>query len=374
MAADLARHSSHSSHESQVLRFASPGHAATTNDPAHRTHAHALGGGADAQAPHSASNAGNAANAQELDARQQFARDLIAALNAPQRRLSPKYFYDAAGSRLFEQICELPEYYPTRTELSILRDHAPDMASHIGPNADIIEFGAGSLQKVRLLLDALDSPWRYVPIDISGPHLFAAAQQLRAERPALLVEPVVADYTAAFPLPTLRPGTRRVGFFPGSTLGNFDPDEALAFLTRAAHMLRGGGLLLGVDLVKDPARLHAAYNDAQGVTAAFNRNVLVRANAELGFDFDVQRFGHAAFYNAPKARIEMHLQSLRAQTVQLRGLRWHFEEGETLHTECSHKFTIERLRALATRAGFEAGPVWTDPEGLFSIHWLAAAQ
>ena len=304
----------------------------------------------------------------------QFARDLVAALDARPRRISPKYFYDAAGSRLFDRICELPEYYPTRAEVAILRQRAEEIARHIGPGAEIVEFGAGSLHKVRLLLDALPAPRGYLPIDISGEHLAGAARQLRAERPGLAVQPVTADYTQPFALPPPARGARRVGFFPGSTLGNFDEAEALAFLARAAQSLRGGGLLLGVDLVKEPALLHAAYNDSQGVTAAFNRNLLVRANAELGCDFDVEGFAHAAFYNAPCSRVEMHLQSLCTQTVHLGGVAWRFEEGETLHTENSHKFSIDGLRALALRAGFGIGPVWTDPARLFSVHWLPAAQ
>lgn len=325
--------------------------------------------------------AGDDASAQ--DARSAFRHDLMAALAAHPHRISPKYFYDEAGSRLFDRICALPEYYPTRTEIAILRDRAPEIARHIGPGAEIVEFGAGSLLKVRLLLDALAEPRRYLPIDISGEHLAAAARQLGRERPGLAIQPVVADYTRPFALPPAQgagdaqargQAGRRVGFFPGSTLGNFDPAEALDFLTRAARLLRGGGLLLGVDLVKDPARLHAAYNDSQGVTAAFNRNLLVRANAELGSDFDPRAFAHAAFYNAPLARIEMHLQSRSAQTVQVGGRAWHFEEGETLHTENSYKFTVDGLRALAVRAGFGIGPVWTDAERLFSVHWLPAAQ
>lgn len=304
-----------------------------------------------------------------------FARELLQALSQRPRRISPKWFYDARGSQLFDRICELPEYYPTRTELDILRRHADEIAQRIGRGAEIVEFGAGSLVKVRLLLDALDAPRRYLPIDISGEHLEAAARQLRADHPGLAVQPVVADYTRPFALPAPLPGQgRRVGFFPGSTIGNFEPEEALTFLRQAARLLRGGGLLLGVDLVKQPALLHAAYNDAQGVTAAFNLNLLARANAELGADFDLSAFDHAAFYNAPLHRIEMYLQSRRAQAVKVQGRRFEFEEGETLHTEFSHKFTIEGLRALAVRAGFGIGPVWTDPERLFSVHWLPAAQ
>jgi dimethylhistidine N-methyltransferase len=301
-----------------------------------------------------------------------FARELFAGLSQGVRSVSPKFFYDAEGSALFDRICELPEYYPTRTELRILTDSAAEIAGQIGPDAEIIEFGAGSLTKVRLLLDALERPRRYVPIDISGEHLEAAAGRLRADYPALEVQPVVADYTMPLVLPSRESAGQRVGFFPGSTLGNFSPEEALSFLQLAHRLLRGGGLLLGVDLVKDPARLHAAYNDAQGVTAAFNLNLLKRANAELGTDFDLEGFVHSAFYNSPLRRIEMHLVSRRAQEVTLDGQRFAFEEGETIHTENSHKFTIDGLRALAVQAGFRPAAVWTDPERLFSVHWLQA--
>ena len=304
-----------------------------------------------------------------------FCADLLSGLRSRPRAISPKYFYDAAGSALFDRICELPEYYPTRTELSILRERAGEMAQQIGSRAQLVEFGAGSLHKVRLLLDALEAPASFVPIDISGEHLEAAATRLRADYPGLAVQPVAADYTRPLALPApLRGAGARVGFFPGSTLGNFTPDEALVFLRMAARLLRGGGLLIGVDLVKDPAVLHAAYNDAQGVTAQFNLNLLRRANTELGTDFDLDGFAHAAFYNAPLQRIEMHLVSKRAQAVQLGNERIAFNEGETIHTENSHKFTVDGLRTLAVRAGFGIGPVWTDPERLFSVHWLPAAQ
>ncbi|MBT2323586.1 L-histidine N(alpha)-methyltransferase [Variovorax paradoxus] len=300
-----------------------------------------------------------------------FGHELYEGLRRDQRSISPKFFYDVAGSALFDRICELPEYYPTRTELRILTECAPEIAQQIGPNAEIVEFGAGSLTKVRLLLDALETPKRYVPIDISGEHLEAAAQRLRDDYPRLAVQPLVADYTMPLVLPA-RGGRmgQRVGFFPGSTLGNFSPDEALAFLQLAQRLLRGGGLLVGVDLVKDPALLHAAYNDAQGVTAAFNLNLLRRANAELDTDFDPEGFTHAAFYNAPLRRVEMHLVSRRAQTVTLDGERFDFDEGETIHTENSHKFTVAGLRTLAVKAGFRPAAVWTDPKRLFSVHWL----
>ncbi|WP_076997397.1 L-histidine N(alpha)-methyltransferase [Variovorax sp. KK3] len=300
-----------------------------------------------------------------------FGREMFEGLSRSARSISPKFFYDAAGSQLFDRICDLPEYYPTRTEMRILTEHASEIAEVIGPNAEVVEFGAGSLTKVRLLLDAFRSPRRYVPIDISGEHLEAAAQRLRADYPQLAVQPVVADYTMPLVLPARGEGMgQRVGFFPGSTLGNFSPDEALAFLQLAQRLLRGGGLLLGVDLVKDPALLHAAYNDSQGVTAAFNLNLLRRANRELGSDFDLEGFTHAAFYNSPLRRIEMHLVSRRAQQVMLDGQRFDFEEGETIHTENSHKFTVDGLRALAVKAGLRPAAVWTDPDRLFSVHWL----
>ncbi|MFT3721456.1 L-histidine N(alpha)-methyltransferase [Pseudorhodoferax sp.] len=307
------------------------------------------------------------------DPRDAFRADLHAALAAPQRAISPKYFYDAHGSSLFDAICALPEYYPTRTEVALLARHAGEIARLAGPGAELVEFGAGSLRKVRLLLDALERPARYLPIDISGEHLQQAAAALRREHPALAVQPVVADYTEPLQLPWPPAGAGlRLGFFPGSTIGNFDPAQALRFLRMAARLLRGGALLLGADLVKDPAVLHAAYNDAAGVTAAFNLNLLARANRELGADFDLEGFAHGAFYNSPLRRIEMHLVSRRTQQVALDGRAYRFAEGETLHTENSYKFTVDGLRALAREAGFSPGPVWTDPQRLFSLHWLSA--
>lgn len=309
-----------------------------------------------------------------------FARELLAGLSRRPRSVPPKFFYDAAGSRLFDRICELPEYYPTRTELALLRRHAREMAECIGRDAEIVEFGAGSTQKIRLLLDALASPRRFVPIDISAEHLGAAAAVLQADYPGLEVHPLAADFTRLVELPAgdaQRPPARRVGFFPGSSIGNFAPDEAVAFLRDAAAMLRGegprpsGGLLVGVDLVKDPTMLHDAYNDAEDVTAAFNLNVLRRANRELGANFEPERFTHYAFYEPRLQRIEMHLVSRCAQRVRVCGQTFDFAEGETLHTENSHKFTVEGFRALAREAGFRPDAVWCDPEMLFSIHWLA---
>jgi dimethylhistidine N-methyltransferase len=300
-----------------------------------------------------------------------FSCDLKTALTSSSHAISPKYFYDSEGSRLFDRICELPEYYPTRTELAILQRCAGDIAALAGPGAEIVEFGAGSLRKARLLLEAFDQPARYLPIDISGEHLRKAAARLRFEFDGLDVQPIVADYTQHFVLPAQR-GKRRIGFFPGSTLGNFTPVEALDFLRQAADLLRGGALVLGVDLVKDPHVLHAAYNDAQGVTAAFNLNLLARANRELEANFDLANFAHYAFYNAPVQRIEMHLVSRVHQSVEVDGDGFTLREGESLYTENSHKFTIAGLRTLAARAGFRQGPVWTDSDRLFSVHWLHA--
>ncbi len=305
----------------------------------------------------------------------QFAADMLAALGNHPRAISPKYFYDQQGSALFDQICDLPEYYPTRTEIGILEANAAAIAQQMGPGAEIVEFGAGSLRKVRLLLDAAEAPSRYVPIDISGEHMMQAAEVLKRDYPGLQVEPVVADYTHALTLPALLPDAgKRIGFFPGSTIGNFTPDEAVRFLRMAARTLRGGALLLGADLIKDPAVLHAAYSDSQGVTGAFNLNLLARANRELDANFDLSQFAHSAFYNSPQRRIEMHLLSLKRQRVTVLGRHFDFEEGETLHTENSHKFTIDSLRTLARTAGFTAGPVWTDPDNRFSLHWLEAPK
>ena len=304
---------------------------------------------------------------------QEFLHDLQRGLARQQKSISPKYFYDAQGSGLFDRICDLPEYYPTRTELAILHRHAHDIALLIGPHAEIVEFGAGSMEKVRVLLDALDRPQRYVPIDISQEHLLDAAHRMRVAYPALEVEPLVADYTRVLVMPPdAPPQGDRVGFFPGSTLGNFEPLDALRFMQMCARTLQGGALLLGADLVKNPDLLHAAYNDAQGVTAAFNRNLLVRANRELGANFQLDRFDHSAFYNAPYQRIEMHLMSTCEQSVSVGGATYQFAEGETLHTENSYKFTVAGLQQLALRAGFTSRQIWTDPNNAFCLLWLDA--
>ncbi len=298
----------------------------------------------------------------------EFAHALQTALTETPHRISPKWFYDAEGSRLFDAICELPEYYPTRTELALLDRYGPDIARRIGPGAEIVEFGAGSLRKVRLLLDALERPVGLLPIDISADHLWASSAQLRRDRPGLAVTPMAADFTRAdLALPPA--GGPRVGFFPGSSIGNFEPDEALALLRRWSGWL-DGGLLIGVDLVKDPDLLHAAYNDAQGVTARFNRNLLARANAELGANFDLARWAHGAFYHPALQRIEMHLISRCDQVVQLCGLSQPVAEGESLHTENSYKYTVAGFQRLAERAGFQPEAVWVDGRRWFSLHWL----
>lgn len=303
--------------------------------------------------------------------RDDFAHALIAGLSRSPKRIPCKFFYDAIGSELFEQICALPEYYPTRTETALLKARASEIADLIGPDVELVEFGAGSLTKVKILLDALHDLRAYVPIDISGPYLAAVAEQLAAQYPKLDIRPVEADFTRPLDLAPLQPGSkRRIGFFPGSTIGNFPPDEAGRFLKNAARLLKGGGLLVGVDLVKDPSVLHAAYNDAAGVTAAFNKNLLARANRELEADFDLDKFAHYASYNAFARRIEMYLVSLARQTVHVAGTELTFAEGEAIHTEDSHKHTVDGFRSLAAWAGFWPRAVWCDPERKFSVHWL----
>lgn len=305
---------------------------------------------------------------------EQFADDLHAALGRTPKAISPKYFYDETGSKLFERICELPEYYPTRTELALLQTHADDMVAQMGGQVQLVEYGAGALRKVRLLLDAMprDSV-QFVPVDISGAHLLSACDGLAADYHGLAIQPLVADFTRQHTLPPCARGSRRVGFFPGSSIGNFTPSEADAFLRLAAAELQGGGLLIGIDLVKDEAVLHAAYNDAEGVTAAFNMNLLERARNELGAEFPADGFQHLAFYNPAYRRIEMHLRATRALELQLGGEVYVFNEGETLHTEHSHKYTVEGFQALAARAGFKPGKVWTDANRWFAVLWLEAA-
>jgi len=299
-----------------------------------------------------------------------FAEALLMGFARAPKEIACKYFYDAAGSRLFDRICELPEYYQTRTERALLQRHAPEIAALMGADVEIVEFGAGSLRKVRLLLDTLKNPRAYSPVDISGDYLADVVRMLRADYAGVILRPLVADFTLPMTIPHLLGRPRRAGLFTGSTIGNFKPDAAMALLRRMRGMLDGGGLLVGVDLVKDPQRLHAAYNDAAGVTAAFNKNLLARANRELGADFDLDGFAHYAPYNAVAHRIEMYLVSLKRQSVTVGDQRFEFAQGEPVHTEDSYKYTIENFREMAARAGFSPRAVWTDPERLLSVHWL----
>lgn len=303
-------------------------------------------------------------------ATEEFARDLTAGLRQKPKRIACKYFYDARGSQLFDRICRLPEYYQTRTEMALLREHADEIAGLMGSHVELVEFGAGSLAKVRILLDALDSPKSYVPIDISGDYLLEVAVGLEEDYPDMALRPVIADFTRAIALPQPNGAARRVGFFPGSTIGNFTREAAVTFLRNAAGALKGGGLLIGTDLVKDPAILHAAYNDSAGVTAAFNKNLLLRANRELGANFALNHFAHYACYNPAQMKIEMYLISLTRQIVRIAGETFRFAEGEAVHTEDSHKYTVESFTGLAAEAGFTLLKSWTDPGRLFAIHWL----
>jgi len=303
-----------------------------------------------------------------------FATDVIDGLSQQLKRLSPKYFYDVAGSELFEQITLLPEYYPTRTELSILRDRGGAISAIVPDGAALVEFGAGATTKARLLLNqcALGA---YVPVDISGDFLNGQADALRRDFPGLGVYPVTADFTAPFALPEAIAGMPKVGFFPGSTLGNFEPHEASAFLRSARDILgQDAQMVIGVDLEKDERVLYDAYNDAAGVTARFNLNVLVRINRELGGNFDLSAFTHRAIYNRDRHRIEMHLIARKAQSVRVLGRNFSFRAGESIHTESSYKYSLERFAALARGAGWTPRESWTDAASMFSVHALVASD
>ena len=303
-----------------------------------------------------------------------FADDVTADLSQHPKRLSPKYFYDATGSELFEQITLLPEYYPTRTELSILRDRGSAIAAIIPKGAALVEFGAGATTKVRLLLKQC-AFGAYVPVDISADFLKAQADALRQDFPDLGVYPVAADFTAPFALPEAVAAMPKVGFFPGSTLGNFEPHEACAFLRSARDILgKGAQMVIGVDLEKDERVLYQAYNDAAGVTARFNLNVLHRINRELGGNFDLSAFTHRAIYNRERHRVEMHLISRKAQTVRVQGRGFSFRAGESIHTENSYKYSLERFTALAQGSGWTPRECWTDSAGMFSVHALVASD
>src|SRR5262245_60064541 len=307
----------------------------------------------------------------EAAASESFAEHAVHGLGDSPKWLSAKYFYDAAGSDLFEQITQLPEYYPTRTELSILERRAGEMAGYVPLSAALVEFGTGSTKKARILIDAAPQLAAYVPVDISATFLAQEAAAVRRDFPWLAVLPVAADFTRDFELPSQSRSRPLVGFFPGSTIGNFEPEDAAEFLRQAGRVLgQGSTMIVGVDLIKDTAVLDAAYNDAAGVTAQFNLNILARMNRELGGDFDVSSFRHRAFYNVEQRRIEMHLESLKPQTVTVAGRTFAFAKGETIHTENSYKYTVESFRALAREAGWRWAATWTDEKNWFSVHAL----
>jgi dimethylhistidine N-methyltransferase len=303
-------------------------------------------------------------------ARDDFRSQVLHGLQQKRKTLPCKFFYDQRGSILFDQICGLPEYYLTRTELDILRRHGDEMAEAVGPHCRIVEYGSGSSLKTRLLLDRLHNPAAYVPLDISREHLLAAAARLGALYPSLDIHPVCADYTREFVLPDCPQAARSVVYFPGSTIGNFEPHEARSFLAAAADRAgKDGGLLIGVDLKKDPALLHAAYNDSAGVTAAFNVNLLERINRELEGDFPIEAFDHYAFYNPRLGRIEMHLVSRDARTVTIAGERIDFREAESTFTESSYKYTVDEFSSLAQASGWKIEQVWSDARRLFSVQY-----
>ena len=304
---------------------------------------------------------------------EEFRQSVMMGLGQSPKTLPCKFFYDAEGSRLFDRICELPEYYPTRTECALLAERAGDIADLAGPQACLVEFGSGAGVKIRLLLRALQQPAAYIPVDISRTHLLHAASSLAADFPGLRIAPVCADYTFAFALPSVSGvrARRMMGFFPGSTIGNFSPREAGEFLRRTGRLLGSGSMMIvGVDTPKGGDILEAAYDDAAGVTAAFNLNLLHRINRELGADFDVDGFVHEARWNGEKSRVEMHLVSKIATSVTIGGQRFVFAEGETIHTENSYKYTVAAFADLGRAAGYHPLAAWTDADGMFSIHAL----
>lgn len=305
-----------------------------------------------------------------------FREAVLRGFQRSQKQVPSKFLYDERGSRLFSKICELDEYYPTRTEVSIMRQHGEAMADAVGPEARLVEFGSGSSRKTRLLLDRLTDLASYVPVDISREYLLKSADALADEYPSLSIQPVCADYTQPFPLPEPpEPAARTVVYYPGSTIGNFLPEDARDVLRRIAETVGPeGGLLLGVDLKKDVDILEAAYNDAAGVTAAFNKNLLRRMNRELNATFDLDRFEHLAVWNSERGCIEMHLRSTVLQTVTVASQSFTFEKGETIHTEDSHKYTLEEFAGLAADAGFEVDSVWTDDRRFFSVQYCTVAQ
>lgn len=298
-----------------------------------------------------------------------FKHDVLKGLGARRKHLPPKYFYDAAGSQLFDRITDQAEYYPTRCEIHILQDHAAEIMQLVPAGAALVEFGSGSNKKARILLAAAPVLAAYVPVDISGEMLEQEADALQLDFPRLNIQPVAADFTHEFELPAeAKAAPVRVGFFPGSTIGNFEPHEAASFLRNAANILGPNSkLIIGADLIKPTDILNAAYNDVAGVTAKFNLNLLVRINRELGGTFDIKSFEHHAFFNRERHRIEMHLASLKRQKVKVAGECFDFRAGETIHTENSYKYSVETLGALARGVGWQPSAVWTDAKKYFSV-------
>lgn len=312
----------------------------------------------------------------QAPATESFREAVLRGFQNEQKQVPSKFLYDERGSELFSKICEQEEYYPTRTEIGIMQRHGAAMAEAIGPRVRLVEYGSGSSRKTRLLLDRLTDVAAYVPVDISREYLLESAEALADEYPSVPVQPVCADYTAPFTLPDPLPSTARtVVYYPGSTIGNFLPEEAREFLRRIADTVGPeGGLLLGVDLQKDIDILEAAYNDAAGVTAAFNKNLLRRMNRELEATFDLDRFEHEAVWNPERTCIEMHLRSTTAQSVTVANETFSFEDGETIHTEDSHKYTLASFAQLAKEAGFEVEAVWTDEREFFSVQYCTTQQ
>jgi dimethylhistidine N-methyltransferase len=310
----------------------------------------------------------------EQDDRTEFRDAVLSGLSGTPRSIPAKFLYDARGSALFDAICELPEYYLTRVETEILRGCAADISALAGPGCVLVEYGSGSSVKSRLLIDAMVDLEAYVPIDISRQHLDATANRLRRDYPGLRVEPVCADYMTLARLPVdLGEAGRRIGFFPGSTIGNLIPAEATAFLRRARGLVgTSGAMVLGADLKKDPRRLYDAYNDSAGVTAQFTLNLLRRMNRELDANFDLAAFEHEAFYNPVEGRIEIYFRSLKPQTVTVAGRSFAFAEGERVHTEYSYKYDNAGLARLAASAGFSIARTWTDPARLFAVAYLVS--
>ena len=305
-----------------------------------------------------------------------FLSDVIAGLSSEPRTLPCKYFYDERGAALFQKICELPEYYITRTEIDILDRYRAEIASQLGPNIELIGLGTGAGTKTRILIEALEKPAVYIPVDISEKQLRKSTALFRKTFPNLEIQPVCADYLQPVALPSTRHKAKRnVVYFPGSTIGNFEPDEAAMFLGRIANVCcENGGLLIGADLQKDRHILERAYNDAKGVTAQFNLNLLTRANRELGADFDLGRWRHRAIYNSSAGRIEMHLVSEIDQTVHVANYEFRFRSGEQIITEFSYKYTPEGFTALARGAGFEFARMWTDDARLFGVFYFTCSR